>query len=276
MLWRLVLYPRLTSAPEREGAALIGEGADEFNLGYYHKFPGLKIDRDKCDTPEKFRKLMRARVRYVASFFTPDFRKKVSFKKIIARTIREYYEKCPSHDPLQRMQYFYAKKFLQYLEDQNDRASMANSVEVRLPYVDHEVIAASLAIPPEENISDHEEKKVLRRAFKHLLPKQISQRKKSPFPANEDLEVHKQIQKLFEKTIQNAPQSTWNMLNKKAVLQLNNNYKKRIKELETKFGKGKGGEYLNAWLPISVNIKIRTSQVLCWMTIIRWMKLLPD
>lgn len=253
--------------------ALIGEGADEFNLGYYHKFPGLKIDRDKCDTPEKLQKLIQARVPYVESFFTPEFKKNIRFRKIIKHTIHEYYEKCPSSDPLQRMQYFYAKKFLQYLEDQNDRASMANSVEARLPYVDHKVIAASLAMPPEENISDHEEKIVLRRAFKKILPKEISLRKKSPFPANEDLEVHKQIQKLFEKIIESTPQSVWKLLNKKALLQLNNQYKARIKKLESKFGKGKGGAHLNAWLPISGNIDIRTSQVLCWLTIIRWMGL---
>lgn len=109
--------------------------------------------------------------------------------------------------------------------------------------------------------------------FRKILPKEISQRKKSPFPANEDLEVHKQIQKLFEKIIESTPQSVWKLLNKKALLQLNNQYKARIKELETEFGKGKGGEHLNAWLPISGNIEIRTSQVLCWLTTIRWMEL---
>ena len=30
--------------------ALIGEGSDEFNLGYYHKFPGLKLDKEICES----------------------------------------------------------------------------------------------------------------------------------------------------------------------------------------------------------------------------------
>jgi len=43
---------------------------------------------------------------------------------------------------------------------------------------------------------------------------------------------------------------------------LNKVFKDRIKELEKRLGKGRGGEYLTAWLPISQEVEIRTNMFL--------------
>ena len=120
---------------------------------------------------------------------------------IIDSIISTNYSKCPSGDPIDRMQYFYAKRFLQYLEDGNDRAAMASSIEARVPFVDPDFIKAALAVPMEENITDNNEKMSLRKAFEDILPKEVAYRNKLAFPANEDLTSHKLIAHEFKRAI---------------------------------------------------------------------------
>ncbi|MBI2448568.1 asparagine synthase (glutamine-hydrolyzing) [Candidatus Microgenomates bacterium] len=252
-------------------ATLIGEGADEFNLGYYHKFPGLKLDKEYCKSAKSLKKMFRLRAEYVERFFTKEFLRKISFDQIIDAIIKENYERCPSSDPIKRMQYFYAKRFLQYLEDGNDRASMSHSVEARLPFVDPDLIKASLAVPQEQNIVNGNEKNILREAFKDILPKEIYKRVKMPFPANESMEFHKMLSLEFAKEIKNADRGVWSVLSKKFVSQMSLNFQKRIVELEKQYGKNKGGGFLTAWLPIGQSVTIRTNQVFSVLTLIRWL-----
>lgn len=263
-------YKELASHGYR--ATLIGEGADEMHLGYYHKFPGLKVDKEFCKTAASVRQLFSGRVDYVKSFFTSSFLKTVDFKSIIKEIVKENYERCKVNDPVVRMQHFYAKRFLQYLEDSNDRASMSNSVEARLPFLDPELIKASLAVPQEQNVTVDSEKEVLRAAFKDILPREIYRRNKAAFPANEDMELHKKIAKTFEKEIRSANPKTWKILDKKFLLQLNKKFNKRISELEREFGKNKGGHILTSWLAISGPVDLRTNQIFSALTLIRWLQ----
>ena len=252
---------------------LTGEGADEFNLGYYHKFPGLKLDKDECSTSKRFRKLWRKRVPYVSQYFNKKFLSNVNFEKVIDYNVSNYYDKCKSKDSVKRMQYFYGKKFLKFLQDANDRCAMANSVEARLPFCNHNVVELALEVPPEINLKNNSEKFVLRQAFKDILPKEIFERAKSPLPANEDMKLHKLISKELDKNIKKADPKIWKILSKKYIINLNNSFKNRINELEEKFGKGRGAEHLTAWLPISQDVEIRTNHVFSVLTFMRWYKM---
>lgn len=66
---------------------------------------------------------------------------------------------------------------------QGDRLSMTNSVELRLPLVDHVLVEKIIGL--RKNYPDHREppKAWLRRAFSELLPESIVERKKQPFEA---------------------------------------------------------------------------------------------
>jgi len=249
---------------------LTGEGADEFNLGYFHKFPGLKLDKEACATSKKFRSLWKKRVPHCSQYFTKDFLGSVNFDKVIDYNVSNYYDRCKSKNSVERMQYFYAKKFLKFLQDANDRCSMANSVEARLPFCDHNVVKIALEVPMQENLKGGTEKFVLREAFKEVLPKEIYERRKAPLPANEEMKLHKLVAKELDKNIKSAPAGVWSILDKRYISQLNKVFKERIKELEKKLGRGRGGEYLTAWLPISQEVEIRTNHVFSVLTFIRW------
>lgn len=62
-----------------------------------------------------------------------------------------------------------------------DRASMANGVEARVPFLDHELVEFIASLPPSLKMKRFTEKSVLRGALRGLLPEEIRRRQKRPF-----------------------------------------------------------------------------------------------
>nr|MBA3382836.1 asparagine synthetase B [Actinomycetota bacterium] len=62
-----------------------------------------------------------------------------------------------------------------------DRASMANSLELRSPLLDHEVLTLGISLPDSLRLEGRRGKAALRRAFAHLLPPELAERAKTGF-----------------------------------------------------------------------------------------------
>jgi asparagine synthase (glutamine-hydrolysing) len=62
-----------------------------------------------------------------------------------------------------------------------DIASMAHSLELRSPLLDHEVLALGLALPDRLKLQGRQGKQALRRAFADLLPPEVAGRGKAGF-----------------------------------------------------------------------------------------------
>jgi asparagine synthase (glutamine-hydrolysing) len=62
-----------------------------------------------------------------------------------------------------------------------DLASMQNSLEVRVPFVDTDIVEYAMSLPTEYKITPRKQKWVLKRAFDDLLPKAIFKRGKQGF-----------------------------------------------------------------------------------------------
>lgn len=69
------------------------------------------------------------------------------------------------------------------LSSQGDRMAMANSVELRVPYLDHRIIEYMTTVPSRFKIRGLNEKYLLKKVFKDLLPSQIVNRPKNPYRA---------------------------------------------------------------------------------------------
>jgi asparagine synthase (glutamine-hydrolysing) len=69
------------------------------------------------------------------------------------------------------------------LSSQGDRMSMGHSVEGRFPFLDHRVIDFAGKIPPRWKMRGLNEKYVLKRAARDLVPSSVIRRKKQPFRA---------------------------------------------------------------------------------------------
>jgi asparagine synthase (glutamine-hydrolysing) len=62
-----------------------------------------------------------------------------------------------------------------------DRASMLNSLEVRVPFLDTDVFEFAMGLPTSQKITPTEQKLILKRAFDDVLPEKILQRSKQGF-----------------------------------------------------------------------------------------------
>lgn len=66
-----------------------------------------------------------------------------------------------------------------------DRASMALSIESRVPYLDHRIVEFLATVPPEQKVKNLQPKYLMRQAASAMLPDEVWQRKeKFPFPVS--------------------------------------------------------------------------------------------
>ena len=88
-------------------------------------------------------------------------------------------------DTLQKAQYLEMKLFMSnyLLSSQGDRVSMAHSLEMRMPYLDYRLIEFMSKIPSYLKIRGLNEKFILKKIFKDILPKNILNRAKNPYRA---------------------------------------------------------------------------------------------
>ena len=78
--------------------------------------------------------------------------------------------------------YLNIKWFMQTLLDRMDRTSMYSGLEARVPFADHRIIEYVFNVPWEMKYRNGVEKALLRDACSDLLPPQLLNRKKSPYP----------------------------------------------------------------------------------------------
>ena len=72
--------------------------------------------------------------------------------------------------------------FMQCLLERKDRCSMYSGLEVRVPFCDYRLAEYAYNMPWELKAYNGREKGIVRKAFEDVLPKEITWRKKSPYP----------------------------------------------------------------------------------------------
>ncbi|MBD3315192.1 MAG: asparagine synthetase B, partial [Chitinivibrionales bacterium] len=124
------------------------------------------------------------------SHFLPAMRKRLfndSSTKAIGdytpyESFRKHFYNADTDDPLSRIQYVDIKTYL--VDDiltKVDRASMANSLEVRVPLLDHEFVELAASIPSKYKLQGTTGKYLLKKAAAQVLPQSIINRKKMGF-----------------------------------------------------------------------------------------------
>ena len=95
---------------------------------------------------------------------------------------RRHAENSPTDDPLSLIQYIDMKTYLVGdILTKVDRASMAHSLEVRVPILDHEFIEWSSGLPANIKLKGQEGKHIFKKALQPYLSKDILYRKKMGF-----------------------------------------------------------------------------------------------
>ena len=82
-----------------------------------------------------------------------------------------------------------------------DRMSMSNSVEERVPFLDRDLVDFAFSIPADLKIKGGRKKSLLRSAMAPLLPKEIVEKKKWGFTMNPYLQFQKDLKQTIEKIL---------------------------------------------------------------------------
>ncbi|HKJ87114.1 MAG TPA: asparagine synthase-related protein, partial [Gammaproteobacteria bacterium] len=104
-----------------------------------------------------------------------------------AEVLRRHAEWAPEH-PLSQVQYLDMKTYLPGdILTKVDRASMAHSLEVRVPVLDHRLVEWAAGMPPDYKYHQGEGKHLFKKAMRPYLPDEVLYRKKMGFavPLNE-------------------------------------------------------------------------------------------
>lgn len=113
--------------------------------------------------------------------FTDELKKELSMNDPF-ETHREFLEKEGIADFFDRVFYLDVKTYLtDDLLTMGDRMSMANSLELRVPFCDHKLLEFSASIPYSIKIEGFRLKYLLKRAVSQLLPKEIITKRKQGF-----------------------------------------------------------------------------------------------
>ena len=92
------------------------------------------------------------------------------------------------HDPLRMVQYLDFKTYLPGdILTKVDRASMAHSLEVRVPFLDHEYVSWTAGLPSTSKLRSGTGKHILKKALEPLLPKEVLYRSKMGFAVPLDM-----------------------------------------------------------------------------------------
>jgi asparagine synthase (glutamine-hydrolysing) len=87
---------------------------------------------------------------------------------------------------MRKVCYLHLTHFVRILLDRKDRMSMANGLEVRVPYCDHRLVEYVYNAPWSLKAYDGREKSLLRGAARDLLPQSVVDRVKTPYPSTQD------------------------------------------------------------------------------------------
>ena len=204
------LYFLAKNARKYVKVVLSGEGADELFGGYPMYLAGGHFDRYAHKVPRPVRKALGTVARHAPSFKGKNFlirgamepyqrfmranyvfqsaERQKYLKRPIATKLPEeyskrYFDEVPNLDEPTQLQYVDMHTWMIYdILLKADRMSMANSLELRVPFLDRKMLELSTRIPTRYRAANETTKIALRGAAIKQLPERTANKKKLGFP----------------------------------------------------------------------------------------------
>lgn len=157
------LYPKMDWAPRFVRAKTTFQSmAMDTVEGYHNSISILRLDERQ-------------------KLFSKSYKQKLNGYTSLS-VFRKYQDKVKNLDPMKTAQYLDMKTYLVGdILTKVDRASMAHSLEVRVPFLDHKFVEWGFQVPSEINLEQGVGKKSLKRAMEPHLPHDVLYRKKMGF-----------------------------------------------------------------------------------------------
>lgn len=204
----IALYFVAEIASKHVKVCLSGEGADEifggyniyqepFTVSWYYKIPfpirkfiGVLATPFRNHSGFNFliRRGKKIEDRYIGNAFifdTYEIDKVLNYKsnKEYTDLTKPYYKHCKNYDDVMKMQYIDFNFWL--VGDillKADKMSMANSLEVRVPYLDRVLVDYARHLPTKYKVNEKVTKYAFREVAKEVLDKKVANKKKLGFP----------------------------------------------------------------------------------------------
>jgi asparagine synthase (glutamine-hydrolysing) len=107
---------------------------------------------------------------------------RISSHTVVQEDLQRLLRAKPEADELERMIYQELKlRLAELLLMRVDKITMANSIEARVPFLDHRLVEFAMTIPRQMKYRDGETKRVLKRALRGVIPEQVLERPKKGF-----------------------------------------------------------------------------------------------
>ncbi len=242
-------------ASRKVKVALTGQGADEPWAGY-HRHIGVKLSGLYSQLPKPVASLAHTLVhklprnerlkRGVTSLHEPDiltrFAKIYSFysdemktllfqdwvkqdisknKHVAKEALRHLYNDVADLDPLSQMLYIDTRANLpDDLLMVNDKTSMANSIEARVPFLDYRLVELIETIPPNLKIKGFRGKHLHKKAVEKWLPREMIYKKKKGFANPIDQWLRSKMRSYIDDCLLSNNAAIHNYFNKEYVEQL--------------------------------------------------------
>jgi len=193
--------------------AVSGECADEVLGGYpwfkqkeVNSFPWIRMltERTAYLSPELVRKI------------NPEEYNQERYREALAEV--PYLEgESLAESRVREMFYLNITRFMPTLLDRKDRMSMAWGLEVRVPFSDHRLLQYIWNIPWAMKNHNGMSKGILRHALNGMLPDDVLQRQKSPYPKTHHPVYGETVRAELKKVLENQASPILTLVNLKAL-----------------------------------------------------------
>ena len=179
--------------------ALSGECADEVFGGY----PWFTREYDSIEIFPWANS-----IEYRKNILKPSL-KDLPIEEYVKQTCRDSINKIDklpkeSHDDriIRELTYLNIKYQMLTLINRKDRMTMSNSLEGRVPYADKRLVQYAFNFPKDIKLLHGREKGLLREAVRGIVPDEIIDRKKSPYPKTHNPEYTREVSNVLKKILE--------------------------------------------------------------------------